>query len=61
MKKIVKLAAEQFYNQCLSFIEVDDKTKNEQNEFKGKTINKKLECLQEKLKDIEIYKVPEEV
>ena len=56
-----ELAAEQFYNQCLSFIEVDDKTKNEQNEFKGKTINKKLECLQEKLKDIEISKVPEEV
>ena len=56
-----ELSAEDFYKQCLSFIEVDDKTKNEQNEFKGKTINKKLECLQEKLKDIEIYKTPEEV
>lgn len=55
-----ELSAEDFYKQCLSFIEVDDKTKNEQNEFKGKTINKKLECLQEKLKDIEIYKTSEE-
>lgn len=52
---------EGLYNQFLSFEELDDKVqKDKKNKFKKKTINEKLEYLQNMLKDIEIYKISKE-
>ena len=54
----LELSAEEFYNQFLSFEELDKKEKGDKkNKFKRKSINEKLEALQSMLKDVERYKV----
>lgn len=56
----LELAAEGVYNQFLSFESMDSKEeKDKKEEYRNETINKKLADLQDKLKDIEKYKVQE--
>lgn len=52
----LELSAEEFYNQCLSFEELSSKEKGDKkNKFKRKSINEKIEDLQNILKDMERY------
>lgn len=56
----LEMAAEGVYNQFLSFEDLDSKEEKKKKEkYRNKTINEKIEDLQKKLENIEIYKVQE--